>query len=76
MNVSQVEVPKVVLPGTAFGSSQNETQLIITSKNLSVLWIGISDAYQEDGWNVVLDHILTNLSFENKVHHQSAVISI
>ena len=29
--VSQVEVPRVVLPGTALGSSQNETQLMVTS---------------------------------------------
>ena len=62
MKVSQVEVPRVVRPGTALGSSQKETQLIITCTEVTMIAMINMDLYQQHRGNVKLYHILSYLS--------------
>ena len=62
MKVSQVDVPRVVRPGTAFGSSQKETQLIITCIGVTMIEIIDKELYQQHRGNIVLYHILAYLS--------------
>ena len=64
MKVSQVEVPRVVRPGTALGSSQKETQLIITCIEVTMIAMINMELYQQHGGNIILNHILSNLSLQ------------
>ena len=81
MSVSQVEVPRVTLPGTALGSSQKLTMLMNTwgwfcGSKLTGFHNLIDEVYQEAGGHIVANEVVAKVAFHQEIKHQGAVVPV